>query len=247
MTIPMSQEIDMDKTRISVVITCYNYGQFLTEAVESVFKQTGPSKEIIIIDDCSTDNTPQIVQHRMWELMPEVLYFRNERNMGTVKSIDIGIKASIGDYVMHLDADNRLRPTYLNETSKVLDERPKVGVVYTDSAVFGPMARELSQNSTWWRNRREEDDFLIWEYFDFNRDRLRQRNYIHGSALFRRKCYDQAKGYAANEIPGKPEDYTFWKKILLDLNWDAYYIKKPLLEYRQHSRHQRNIQQCSAR
>lgn len=227
----------MNKT--TIIITCYNYGKFLDEAIESAINQSVSPLEIIIMDDASTDNTPQIGEK--WERMLIVQYYRNEINLSTPRNIDQGIQKSTGEYIVHLDADNRLRPSFLEKTQKILLENPDIGVVYTDCAVFGPIARQISGQSKWWRNHKVENDFLIWEFYDFSRGRLRKANYIHGGSLFRKECWEAVKGYEACLHPHRAEDYSFWYQIILNHNWDAYYIKEPLLEYRMHSREQRSI------
>lgn len=223
----------------SVIVTCYKYGHLLDEAVDSVMRQTVGPREILIMDDASPDNTPEVGQR--WAREAVVRYSRNETNLGTPRNIDVGVRLSCAEYLLHLDADNRLRPTFIEEAQAMMTE--KVGVVYTDAAVFGPIAKGISKNSTWWRNRREEDGFLIWEFFDFNRDLLRRRNYIHGGSLFRRACWDQVGGYEACIHPNRAEDYSLWYQICLEKGWDAAYLKKPLLEYRMHSAEQRSIKQ----
>lgn len=227
--------------KTSVIVTCYNYGHFLDEAVNSAWNQTKAPLEIIIMDDASTDDTPKI--GHSWERTLIVEYCRNQTNLGTPRNIDEGIRRASGEYIVHLDADNRLRPDFIEKTEKVLDERTDVGIVYTDCAVFGPIARQISGHSTWWRNRRKEGNFLIWEFFDFDRNRLRKRNYIHGGSLFRRFCWETVGGYEACLDPHKAEDYSFWYQIAITHGWEAFYLREPLLEYRMHSREQRSIRQ----
>lgn len=225
----------------SIIITCYNYGRFLNEAIESAWKQTVAPLEIIIMDDCSTDDTAEI--GRKWERTLVVQYYRNNTNLGTPRNVDAGIRKSSGEYIVHLDADNRLRPTFLEKTQKILYERSDTGIVYTDCAVFGSIARLVSEQSTWWRNRREEDEYLIWEFFDFDRSRILTRNYIHGGSVFRRRCWEQTGGYEACLHPHRAEDYSLWYQIIMRYGWEAFYLKEPLLEYRIHSWDQRSLRQ----
>lgn len=229
------------KPLTSVIITCYNYGRFLEEALQSTLNQESQKIEVIIMDDCSTDNTQEIGEK--WSKEYGAKYLRNEINLGTPRNIDCGIRNSEGEYIVHLDADNRLRPSFIEKTREIMEFKPEIGIVYTDCAVFGPIARQISSQSTWWRNKREEGDFLIWEFFDFDRNRLRQRNYIHGGSLFRRQCWEDVKGYETCIHPNRAEDYSFWYHICLEKGWNAHYLKEPLLEYRMHSREQRSIRQ----
>lgn len=228
-----------NKMSISVVIPCYNYGRFLGEAVESVLKQTKKADEILIMDDCSTDNSKEVALQYEKE---GVQYCCNPENYGVHKNFDKGVQQTTGDYVMLLGADNRLRPTYLEKLSQILDNNRNIGVVYTQCAVFGDIAEQVSKNMCWWKHgkRQKEGEFFIWHYYHFDREKLRRRNYIHGSAMYRRECYNQAGGYEACRKTGKPDDWTLWSEICVNNNWDAYYVEKPLLEYRHHSLEQRS-------
>jgi len=89
---------------VSIIIPCYNYGHFLAEAVESVQRQTYTAKEIIIIDDGSTDNTKDVAA-----CYPEVIYIYQE-NQGLSAARNTGIKMSQGAYLIFLDADDWLLP-----------------------------------------------------------------------------------------------------------------------------------------
>ncbi len=87
---------------VSVVITCYNQARYLAEAIESVLAQTYTHFELIVIDDGSSDNTPEVAQR-----YENLIYIRQE-NKGLSGARNRGIKESKGDYLIFLDADDRL-------------------------------------------------------------------------------------------------------------------------------------------
>jgi glycosyltransferase involved in cell wall biosynthesis len=97
------------KSAISVIIPCYNYGKYLGEAIESVTAQTREPIEIIVMDDASTDNTSEVAKS-----FP-VRYVRNPRNLGASENFNLGIRLARGEYILHLDADDRLRPEFLRK------------------------------------------------------------------------------------------------------------------------------------
>ena len=90
---------------VSVVIPCYNQAHFLGEAIESVLAQTYPHLEIVVVDDGSTDNTGEVAAR-----YPGVRYVRQE-NQGLAAARNTGLRHSSGDYLVFLDADDRLLAT----------------------------------------------------------------------------------------------------------------------------------------
>jgi glycosyltransferase involved in cell wall biosynthesis len=113
--------------RVSVVMAAKNYARFLPAAVESVFAQTAADWELVIIDDGSTDHTPEAVRPYLAD--PRVKYIRSDR-LGQPRAKNLGIGLSRGEYVAFLDADDAWRPTKLEKQLAVFRERPDVGVVF---------------------------------------------------------------------------------------------------------------------
>ncbi len=114
---------------ISVVIPCYNYGKYLKRCINSVLNQTRKPQEIWVIDDCSLDNTKEVVKF----YKDKIKYFRNKKNLGAAKSHNVGIKKSSGDYIFCLDADDWVGPTLLQKEAEILDSYPQIGLVYSQS------------------------------------------------------------------------------------------------------------------
>lgn len=226
---------------ISVVIPCYNYGLFLEEAVKSALLQTKRPDMIIIMDDHSTDTLTERIAGSLAKENQNIVYFRNPSNFGIIRNRHEGVCKCNTDYIVCLDADDRLRTTYLEKTSKVLDENDKVGIVYTQVAMFGDL-KDKTYVTEWWHGNKEPD-FYLWEYPPFNvntKARIAQNNFIHCSAMFRKKAFDQVGGFIESSKKAKPEDYALWRAMICDAGWDAYLVEEYLLEYRQHSPKQRN-------
>jgi glycosyltransferase involved in cell wall biosynthesis len=95
-----------ERPTFSVVIPCYNYGHYLTDTLESVFAQDRDDVEILLVDDASTDDTPDIAKRFDGRLH----YIRNERNLGAGGAWRLGLGHARGDFVMKLDADDALLP-----------------------------------------------------------------------------------------------------------------------------------------
>jgi glycosyltransferase involved in cell wall biosynthesis len=108
---------------VSVIIPCYNYGHFLAEAIESVEKQAYFPKEILVIDDGSTDTTRQVAAR-----YPEVIYIYQE-NQGRSAARNVGIQQSKGTYLVFLDADDWLFPGALATNVSYLQQHPQAALV----------------------------------------------------------------------------------------------------------------------
>ena len=123
--------------KFSIIITTYNQPQYLTEAVESCFNQTYKEPfEIIIVDDfsnsCATVNIPD---------RPEInlLYIKNDKNLGLQKSHNIGVYYALGEWVIRLDHDDKLLPNALQKLSDFIDieVNKKIGFLYSDLMIMG--------------------------------------------------------------------------------------------------------------
>ncbi|HEY3319528.1 MAG TPA: glycosyltransferase [Planctomycetota bacterium] len=115
-----------DVPRISVVVPTFNYGRFLPEALASVFRQTLAPCEVIVVDDGSTDNTPEVIA-----AYGERVVFLQQKNQGPSAARNEGIRRATGEWVAFLDADDVWFPTRLEMQSKCLHENPCVGLIGT--------------------------------------------------------------------------------------------------------------------
>lgn len=194
--------------RVSVIIPCYNLGQYLDEAVDSVLAQTFQDFEIIVIDDGSTD-------HATIELLtsyskPKTRVIRTG-NHGLPAARNCGICEAAGDYILPLDADDRIGPTYLEQAVRVLDNDETVGIVYCYGELFGARSGRIAAAN-------------------FSRRGMLLSNLIFCSAFFRRIDWAAVGGYNVNMRHGF-EDWDFWL-ALLELGRDGYRIPETLFYYR---------------
>ncbi len=114
---------------VSVIIRTYNQPALLKEAIESVLNQTLMPAEIIVVDDASTRETPQMMAaydgHKM------VRYVRLEENQGMLKTGQIGLEKSAGDYIAFLDHDDLWLPRHLELCVGALQSKPGAALVFT--------------------------------------------------------------------------------------------------------------------
>lgn len=221
----------LSKTTVSLIIPCYNYGHLAAEAIESALLQTYPPDEILFIDDASSDSSLEIA--RRYE--PRIRVEANEKNMGVVENFRKAVELTSGDYIVFLGADNRFRSDYVEESKAILDANPDVGMVYTHFALFGPRAAVEAAHTGGVPHPAAPDIFI--RKFPANPETdIREKNYVHGSSMYRRAAYNDAGGYVKDYMP---EDNSLFARML-DKGWKARLWDAPSLEYRHHSKEQVN-------
>lgn len=125
---------------VSVVITCYNQAHFLTDSIESVLGQTYPRHEIIVVDDGSTDNPKSVT-----EKYPIERFIRQD-TQGVAAARNAGWRESRGEFLVFLDADDRLLPHALQTSYNSLQAHPRHGLVFGHGRLIGPTGDELLPN-----------------------------------------------------------------------------------------------------
>jgi glycosyltransferase involved in cell wall biosynthesis len=193
---------------VSIVIPCFNHARFLPEAIESALAQTYSPIEIIIVDDGSPDDTAEIAHRYPVRLVQQA-------NQGLAGAGNAGIRASNGEFVMRLDADDRLASTYVETTLQPLLDDPSLHFVYAQVRYFG--ARTGS-----------------YPVEEFDPETLAERNYVNASAMMRRASFDLAGGYSVDMRGLRCEDWDLWLSFA-ERGLHGKLIPKPLLEYRQHT------------
>jgi glycosyltransferase involved in cell wall biosynthesis len=151
--------------KISIIITARNYGQYLTECIESCKNQTVKPYEIIYSDDCSDDNSVKIAKSL------GVKVIENKKWIGVVKARNKGFDKSKGDYIIFVDGDDKLELDYIERMLEVLDD--DTTLVYSIVQEFGELNKFIDFNC-------ERNNF-IWK-----------KNYINTSSLIRRDKFIEA-------------------------------------------------------
>jgi glycosyltransferase involved in cell wall biosynthesis len=118
---------------ISVIIPAYNAEKYLAEAIESALNQTRPAKEIIVVDDASTDRTVEIAR----SFGDRVTVLQNAVNSGPGYSRNAGVAASTGEYLAFLDADDKWWPEHLSVLADILDSFPNVALASSRAELTG--------------------------------------------------------------------------------------------------------------
>jgi glycosyltransferase involved in cell wall biosynthesis len=188
----------------------HNGAETLTEAISSILEQTCREFEFIIVDDGSTDATPDILS-RVRDRRVQIV--RLDKNLGIVRALQIGIAASSGDFVARMDADDLSLPNRLAIQRSYLEERPGRGLVGTSFALSESAARSTAGSPLGHAAARLQLHF---------------GNVIaHSSAVFSRKLYDIVGGYRQEAWPA--EDYDLWLRMSKEAEIGV--LARPLIVY----------------
>lgn len=131
---------------ISVLIPSYNYGHFVTTAIESALRQTYPNVEVIVSDNCSTDGTVPMLRKRYADER-RVRIFENERNVGLVPNFNRALTHAHGEFVLWCSADDWLLPPHLNRLHHVFRSHPSIDVVYSGAYFADEQERVYSRRA----------------------------------------------------------------------------------------------------
>jgi glycosyltransferase involved in cell wall biosynthesis len=218
----------MSAPLVSFVVPCYNYGRYLRECLDRVFGQEGSHDiEVIAIDDCSTDDTLAIL--RSYD-DPRLRIIHHEVNRGHIFTVNEGLAAAKGKYLVRVDPDDRHRLHFLRRTVPILEQHPEVGLVYADVALINAAGEITAPCSDVDHGGK---DFKGNELIP-----LLKKNYICApTVLARREAWMEAwpvpDGLAFN-------DWYF--NIMLARNWEFYYVSEVLADYRVHGEnHHRRV------
>jgi GT2 family glycosyltransferase len=115
---------------ISIIITSYNYGSMIGEAIGSACAQDYPNIEVVVLDNASTDNTESVIQDYIKH--PRVRYIRNKLNIGAMGNHNRGVIESRGEYLMFLSADDRMASDQVSATYACLKAHPQAQIAYSE-------------------------------------------------------------------------------------------------------------------
>jgi GT2 family glycosyltransferase/peptidoglycan/xylan/chitin deacetylase (PgdA/CDA1 family) len=240
-SIEMNEQTRFRKETVSIIVANYNYGRFLTEAVESVVSQTQSPDEILVIDDASTDGSNELL-FDLQRKYPQIRVEINQTNLGIVENFRKAVGMTSGDFIGFLGADNRMRADYVARCSHRLSSNPRLGIAYTDMTIFGHRSQDLASSvgaTSVAESIVDRSAIFYWAFPEPSPERISEierRNFIHGSSMYRRAAYDEVGGY----IPSSgPEDANLFARIL-SKGWQCSRVSEALIAYRQHSTGQAN-------
>jgi glycosyltransferase involved in cell wall biosynthesis len=196
---------------ISIIIPCYDSGNFLLEAIDSVRNSGADNYEIVVVDDGSTAaHTLAILKN----LESTRITLISQKNQGPAAARNRGVDAAKGDYFLFLDADNLILPGYLEKASAILTANQAIGVVYANPSFIG--------------------DMTIKPRFypkPYSGQALLLGNYIDMCSLVRRELFEELGGFDEHLDLIGWEDWEFWLRVS-QTHWGFHYLNEELFKYR---------------
>lgn len=188
---------------VAVVIPCYNYGRYLEACVASVLTQPGVTTQVHIIDDASTDGSPEIAE-AIARHDTRVRLTCHQQNRGHIATYNEGLSTVDSDYVVLLSADDMLAPGALSRAAALMEKFPSVGLVYGHPQAFDTEPRQSSdspRNWSVWRGQR-------WIKAQFRRG----LSIINSPEAVVRTSVQHQAGYYRPELPHSG-DLEMWLRI----------------------------------
>lgn len=223
----------VNKQIISFLIPVYNHQNYIKQTIQSVLSQKSNNDyEIIIVDDCSSDNSWSII-HKIAKKNYKITAIHNTQNLGLIANWKKMIDLAKGDWLVFLEGDDYLFNNYLEEKTKVISLYPEVGMIYSSFRIINDKNQILLK-----------DYYKYYKIKTFCNEKISLKNYISSqqgyfssySQIMVKKNIIKTIGYPRtfhNEKMFLPSDWDF--NLRISTNTNVYFIAKPLLAYRKHS------------
>lgn len=210
-------------SKVSIVLPVYNGEAYLKASIESILNQSYSDFELIIVDDCSMDQTPEIVQ-RFLAKNPNIIYIRNETNQKLPEALNIGFSRATGTYWTWTSCDNLFLPNAIKKMVSEMEKSKDIGLVYASMEVInedGEITHHIEAGAG--------DDLIF-------------RNVVGACFLYKADIARQVGSY--NRDAFLCEDYEYWVRLSIISTLKP--IKEYLYQYRMHRKslshnHEREI------
>lgn len=207
---------------LTVVMPNYNYGRFIAEAIGSVAAQTWRPIQLIVVDDCSTDDSVAQAKAALDALTGiDVQLIALDRNVGKLGALNRAMPHVKGEYFMILDSDDLLTPDYARRTIETLVEArkadPSIGFVYTDCTLVSQTGELLDRGKS-----TAFDPKLLEEY-----------SFVPEPAMCLARPVLEAAPY--DEAIRKGTKHHKWRRIVAN-GWNGLHLAEPIFYYRMHDK-----------
>lgn len=205
---------------ITILCANYNNAPYLTEFFKSIYKSTSSVKEIVIVDDCSTDNSVNIIKSMMQEYN-NILLIELDKNIGFANALNEGLKHSTGKYVLRIDPDDVMYPTRIEKQYEFMLQNPQIDILGSNVAYFKTSTDNIVGNS----NFPETYEIIIDRY------RNGTHGLVHGSVLMKKDILNKTI-YRQEYVPA--EEYDLFSRLLKH-GYIAHNLLEPLTFVRIHN------------
>lgn len=185
----------MIKGQISVIMAVYNCGELVRTSIDSILAQTYTNWKMIICNDCSTDNTLEIINEYAQKYPDKFLIIQNEKNSRLAASLNHCLEYADGEFCARMDGDDYVSPDRFEKQIEFLNEYPNVDLVGT------------------YMQRFNEDKFADIVKVPQKPNKYTLKNAVpfnHGTIMTYKRVYDELGGYTVSEVASRAEDVDLW-------------------------------------
>ncbi len=182
--------------KVSVVMSVYNDEKFVGQSIQGVLNSTFKDFEFIICNDCSTDNTEEVIKSFKDE---RIVYVKNEINLKAAGGANRGLSLAKGEYVMRIDSDDITMPDRMQKQVDFLDSHP-------DVALVGGWAQAIDNEGNPVYQMTCPEKVEIKNIF-------KNKSFIQPSIMVRKSVFDELNGYRAIKITRRAEDFDLFCRI----------------------------------
>lgn len=187
----------MSKPEVSIILPVYNAEKFIVETIESILSQFFTNFELIIIDDCSEDNSLRLVKRFVDK---RIHIYRNKKNLGVAKTLNIGLSKALGKFIARCDADDiNLQDRFLRQI-QFLKKNKNYVLVGSNAEIFF-----------------EDKQYTYLTKMPLSHKQIQRRiliknPFIHSTVMFRKEAIIKAGSY--NALFNGAEDYELWLRMI---------------------------------
>lgn len=220
-------------TNVSVAMCTYNGSRFLREQLDSIAQQTRLPDELVICDDASTDETPEIVSAFAAAAPFRVRFVRNERSIGSSRNFEQAILLCKGDYIALCDQDDWWFPHKIELLTQVLDSAPDADLAFSDGELMNERSEPLGQHL--WGTFGFEERHREYSKVDFVR-LLLSGNVVTGATVMLRSS-------ARELFMPIPSTWVHdsWIALVVAVGSRIVFVPEALIRYRVHSGQQEGV------
>jgi glycosyltransferase involved in cell wall biosynthesis len=207
---------------VTFVIPCYNHGHFLPACVNSILAQTWTDFEVLIMDNCSLDNTARVAQSFGDS---RIKHIRNESNLGHIRNFNKGIAMATGKYVWLISADDSLRdPRVLARYVDVMEGDRRIGYAFCRAV---QISGDQEFGTAQWTDCGDTD--AVWDGRRFLARLVQSNCLAMSSSLVRKECYKIT--YFPDEMPFAA-DWYIW--CMFAMRYRVAYFAEPMVNFHVH-------------
>ena len=206
----------MIQGKISVLIGIYNCADTLEEAVQSILNQTYPNWQMIMCDDCSTDDTYAVAERIAKQWPDKFILIRNEKNRKLQYTLNHCLRYADGEYIARMDGDDTCSPDRFEKEITFLNAHPEFTLVSCQMSLF---------------DKNGEFRVIIHKSEPIPRDLLSRSQFCHAGCMMRTSVMKELGGYSESKNCERVEDYDLWVRLYA-AGYRGYNIQEVLYQMR---------------